>query len=66
MDMHGQKVTHRKYGAGTVIGFDGKILTVFFDQYGAHSFRYPEAFAADLKASDPDAQARIEAELKKA
>lgn len=64
MEMCRQKVTHRKYGAGTVIGFDDRVLTVFFDQYGAHSFRYPDIFASELKAVDPEVQRRIDAALK--
>ncbi len=63
MELKRRQVSHRKYGSGTVTGFNGRVLTVFFDQYGSHSFRYPDAFATELKASEPEVQRFIESEL---
>ncbi|MGN0802522.1 MAG: hypothetical protein ACI4MF_08015 [Candidatus Faecivicinus sp.] len=63
MELKRRQVTHRKYGSGTVTGFDGRVLTVFFDQYGSHSFRYPDIFAEELKASEPEVQRFVEAAL---
>lgn len=56
MNMLKQQVTHRKYGAGTVTGLNGGVVTVFFEQYGSHSFRYPDAFLKELKAVQPEVQ----------
>lgn len=56
MNMLKQQVTHRKYGAGTVTSLNGSVITVFFEQYGSHSFRYPDAFLKDLRATQPEVQ----------
>ena len=63
MELMRATVSHRKYGMGTVTGFDGRVVTVFFDQYGAHSFRFPEIFAEDLKATDPVLQQQIHVQI---
>ena len=65
MDLNRKQVVHQKYGSGTVTGFDGRVLRVFFDQFGSHSFRYPEIFSEDLKAAEPEVQAFVEAELRR-
>lgn len=63
MELMRKPVSHRKYGAGTVTGFNGRVLTVFFDQYGSHSFRFPDIFREELKAGDPNIQQQVEAML---
>ena len=63
MELMKKKVTHKKYGPGTVTGFNGRVMTVFFDQYGSHSFHFPEIFREELKASDDVLQHQIEALL---
>lgn len=60
MELMRRAVTHRKYGSGTVTGFDGRVLTVFFDQYGSHSFRFPGIFSEELQANDPTVQRQVE------
>ena len=65
MDLNRKQVVHQKYGPGTVTGLDGRVLRVFFDQFGSHSFRYPEVFAEALKAAQPEVQAFVEAELRR-
>lgn len=63
MNLLRRTVNHRKYGTGTVTGFNGDVLTVFFDQYGSHSFRFPDIFREELKATDPTVQRQAEAAL---
>ena len=46
-------VTHKRFGAGTVISLEGKALTVRFQQYGTRTFRFPDIFKTDLKTDDP-------------
>ena len=63
MDLNRRQVVHQKHGSGTVTGLKGSVLRVFFDQFGSHCFRYPDAFASELKAADPEVQAFVEREL---
>ena len=60
MELVRRQVTHRKFGAGTVTGFDGRVITVFFEQYGSRSFRYPDAFADGLRAVDEEVRRWLE------
>ena len=46
-------VTHNRIGSGTVQDWDSKSLTVWFQQYGARTFRFPDAFRTELKTDDP-------------
>ena len=63
MNILKRQVTHRKYGSGTVTGFRDNVVTVFFDQYGSHSFRYPDAFADEMRAVDAEVQRSVESEM---
>ena len=48
-------VTHRRFGPGQVPGCERGVLQVYFDQYGMHYFRYPQAFdSRQLTPEDPD------------
>ncbi len=53
MNFKNASVTHKRFGEGTVQSLDGKALTVWFKQYGARTFRFPDAFKTDLKTDDP-------------
>ena len=64
MNLIHEKVTHKRFGAGSVMEFDGHILTVFFDAYGYRLFSYPSAFENFLKADNPDIQAEALAEIR--
>ena len=46
-------VTHKRFGNGTVQSLDGKTLTIWFQQYGTRTFRFPDIFQTDLKTDDP-------------
>ena len=48
-------VTHRRFGPGQVLDCEHGVLQVYFDQYGMHYFRYPQAFdSCQLTAEDPE------------
>lgn len=53
MSFKNVSVTHRRFGNGTVQDMDSKSLTVWFQQYGARTFRFPDAFRTELKTDDP-------------
>jgi hypothetical protein len=53
MNFIGQKVSHKKYGAGRVKSFERDAVTVYFEAWGAHTFPFPQAFAKELRAVDP-------------
>ena len=63
MKLVGQKVSHKKYGAGTVRDCDQKSVTVYFDAWGAHTFSYPQAFVKELRAVDPAFDRAVREEL---
>ncbi len=46
-------MTHKRFGSGIVQSLDGKALTIWFQQYGARTFRFPDIFQTDLKTDDP-------------
>ena len=60
MELLRKTVSHRRYGSGTITAMHGDVMTVFFDQYGAHSFRFPEIFREELKLSDDAAQRHVQ------
>ena len=53
MSFKNASVTHKRFGGGTVQDLDDKSLTVWFQQYGARTFRFPDVFRTDLKTDDP-------------
>lgn len=52
MEMIDRRVTHKRFGIGTIKSCEGNVVRVFFDQHGARAFRYPEAFEEFLTAED--------------
>lgn len=59
MELMRKKVFHKKYGPGTITGFNGHVITVFFDQYGAHSFHFPEIFRSELRIDEDALQQQM-------
>ena len=53
MNFKNAPVTHKRFGNGTVQSMDSKSLTVWFQQYGARTFRFPDVFQNDMKTDDP-------------
>lgn len=66
MDCYNQQVVHTKFGIGKISDRSGNVLTVYFKDYGSHTFLYPQAFEKYLKASDPEFAREVEADLDKA
>ena len=65
MKMEGLLVNHKTLGAGTVTKFDGKYLTVTFENK-VSMFQYPSAFTTFIQAADPADQAAILQEIEDA
>lgn len=61
MEILNQEVVHRRFGAGKILSEKDNTITVYFAEYGARSFIYPDAFDIYLKAKD-DAFAAYTAE----
>jgi hypothetical protein len=66
MDCFNQQVIHTKFGIGKINELSGNVLTVYFKDYGAHTFLYPQAFEKYLKAIDPEFAREVESDLDKA
>jgi hypothetical protein len=66
MNCVNQQVIHIKFGIGKTSECSGNVLTVYFKDYGAHTFLYPQAFEKYLKASDPEFAREVAADLDKA
>jgi hypothetical protein len=62
MDFKGEKVIHRQFGIGEIIGKDDKTITVRFEQ-GDKQFLFPAAFDGFLTFSDAAQEAAVEAQL---
>ena len=52
MSFKNVSVTHKRFGNGTARHLDGKSLTVWFQQYGTRTSRFPDAFRTELKTDD--------------
>lgn len=63
MDMLNRPVTHARFGAGVIKSCENGTLQVYFQQYGARFFRYPEIFDKFLSAEDPELAAQVETDL---
>ena len=62
MDFIGEKVIHRQFGLGKVVGKDDKTITVRFEQ-GDKQFLYPSSFDGFLTFADAAKEAAVEAQL---
>ena len=65
MECIGQSVTHQKFGVGKIKERKDNTITVFFQDYGAHTFLYPQAFEQYLKAKDADFAKAVKSDLDK-
>lgn len=66
MELVGKKVTHNKFGEGTVIAQDAAYVSVeFMTEYGVRKFSYPLCFKTFLKLTDVDAATQIDETVKK-
>lgn len=65
MKLIGQRVSHKKYGAGAIKTCDQNSITVYFDAWGAHTFAYPRAFEKELRAVDPAFDRAVREELER-
>jgi hypothetical protein len=66
MDSFNQQVVHTKFGFGKISELSGNVLTVYFQDYGSHTFVYPQAFEKYLKAVDAEFARAVAADLDKA
>ncbi len=62
VDLIGKRVWHKKLGDGTVVGQDGKRITVEFASKSS-LFVYPDAFESFLKVEDEHAAADIQKDI---
>ncbi len=65
MKMEGLLVKHKTFGTGTVTKFDGKFLTVAFENK-VSMFQYPVAFTTFIQAAAPADHAAILQEIEDA
>lgn len=64
MKIMNQKVEHRRFGQGMVIGLKGRRIYVSFGKiFGDKGFTYPDVFKEDMKLLDGDAQEEMMEEL---
>lgn len=67
MKIMNQKVEHKRFGQGTVIGLKDRKLYVSFGKiFGDKGFAYPDVFKHDMKLLDGDAQEEMMEELAEA
>lgn len=53
MDIKNRTVSHKTFGAGTVINLDGAYITIYFS-VGEKKFTFPDAFAGFIKTDDDE------------
>lgn len=63
MDMLNRPVSHVKFGAGVIKSCENGAMQVYFSQYGARFFHYPEIFDRFLKTEDEALAMQVEADL---
>ena len=63
MDMLNRPVTHARFGAGVIKSCENGTLQVYFQDYGARFFHYPEVFDRFLSTEDPELAAQVDADL---
>ena len=63
MDMLNRPVNHPKFGAGVIKGCADGTMQVYFTQYGARFFHYPEIFEKFLTTSDEALNIQVQADL---
>jgi len=63
MDILNRPVNHPKFGAGVIKSLDNGTMQVYFIQYGARFFHYPEAFDKFLTTDDEALQIQVASDL---
>lgn len=63
MDMLNRPVAHTKFGRGVIKSCENGTLQVYFEQYGARFFHYPEIFDRFLTTDDEALRLQAEADL---
>lgn len=63
MDMNGRHVRHTKFGTGTIKSCENGVIQIYFDQYGARFFHYPEVFAKFITTDDDALAIQVNADL---
>ena len=57
MKMADKSVTHRRFGDGVVKSCENGVIQILFQDYGARTFHYPEAFDSFLTTDDEELSA---------
>jgi len=63
MDMLNRPVNHVKFGEGVIKSCENGTMQVYFTQYGARFFHYPEIFDKFLTTSDEALKIQVKADL---
>ena len=63
MDMLNRPVHHAKFGEGVIKSCENGTMQVYFTQYGARFFHYPEAFDKFLTTGDEALAIQVKADL---
>ena len=63
MNMLNRPVNHVKFGAGVIKSCENGTMQVYFTQYGARFFHYPEAFDKFLTTDDEALMIQVAADL---
>ena len=63
MESRNQQVVHKRFGRGAIQSIEGNVIRVYFQDYGARAFRYPEAFEGFLRAEDAEFADQVENDL---
>ena len=63
MECQNQQVIHKRFGRGAIVRREENVIQVYFQDYGARAFRYPEAFEGFLKAEDSEFAGAVQADL---
>lgn len=62
-DILNRPVNHVKFGAGVIKSCENGTMQVYFTQYGARFFHYPEAFDKFLKTDDEALMMQVDIDL---
>ncbi|MDR2505167.1 MAG: hypothetical protein LBD16_03575 [Oscillospiraceae bacterium] len=66
MNVINERVSHRKFGEGTIVKHDDSLITVNFDvKDGEMKFVYPYGFETFLEFVNPDTQRGIISEIRR-
>lgn len=63
MECVNRSVTHKRFGSGRILSREDGVIRVYFPEFGARAFRYPEAFETFLRAEDEDFAQSVQGDL---